>query len=350
MNVYDSRLKNGPGWARTAKGALLLIRSLLAASLLLLSASCATRLPEGRAVDVLAPLDPSALAMIELRSGLLGKLAGQLEAAAPAGDREFREAAKGLANIASRSRTLGLAFLPDAVSAPPLPSTSRGESDPVTAGLPPFEAAIAGNFDPFGVWLSFATSSGWKKRGDEWKRGDLSVSLPRKGLLVAGRDDLSGLLSRAQRSLPSPLPARIAALPPSDFLAWLPSPLERLGPRLGFSPALLEDLGTPPFDVAIRGDLDEGKEGLDLDIVVLTKSETAARLFQPALRLGWLFVGRSLPFALEGQPVFTREGELLRISGLRLPLSSLADWAGRFLGKPAEGSSDSQAALGSATS
>lgn len=331
-------------------------RARLAAPLLVglafvLVSSCATRLPETAPAELLAPLDAEAGLYVEARGGDVVLLAKALEvAAAPENDR-LRDMARSLRGVGSRSRLFGLALLgPDAPGTATKPALPDGEA------LPPFEAAISGDFDSFGLCLGLVTARGWRRTGAEWKNAglDLALALPRRGLLVAAKGSALELAARTGQARPSPIPRRYEPLLTEGLLAWFPDPLHRLAPRLGFAelPTIVADM--PAFDLLLvlgreglakAAAIEEGRSPgeaaatkaagetrIDIRIFAITDSERTARIIQPAIRLGWYFLARELPLRIEGEPRFEREGATIRIEGLGIPLSSLVELSSKTIG------------------
>ena len=332
-------------------------------ALTFLFGSCATRLPSPQAVDVLAPLDPAALVFIEAGGEDVARLAKGLEAVKPAeGERtQLEETARALGGLARHGRRFGLALLGE--SAATVASGGSGGDGGGTSGgtsgggggggggsggapglttegdkpsrqgptlrIPPFEAAIDGDFTAFGLWLNFITARGWRQEKGEWKNRslDLAVALPKRGLLVAAKHEASGPAARAMTTAPSPLPQRYAGLVEKGIVAWIPDPLNRLSHGLGLGQ--LDALDLPPFGLLILATTgnaspsrsDDGGPSLDLDIRFVLPDAETAKLLMPAIRVGWFFLARNLP--LEGEATFGLEGDSLRIRGLKLPLAKL---------------------------
>lgn len=297
-----------------------LATTLLPFAIALLLGSCATGLPPPEPVDVLGPLSPEALVYVEAKGSDVSLIAGKLESEVGADKPKLRDAFRSIRGLAARGRLFGLALLPEqkADSAGPKP-------------LPPFEATVAGNFSSFGLWFNFIGARGWRQTGGRWENTsmDLGVALPRNGLLVAARGDVRPLAARALSKSPPPLPEAYAKLVDEGLIAWIPDPLQRLGPGLGLETSLLAAQGLPTFDLlliarteALKDGAPGSRDSLDLDLAIIPRGGTSARLLLPAIRLGWYFLADRLPF--EGRPSFQAEGDSLRIGGLRLPLARLA--------------------------
>jgi len=305
-------------------------RLALSASALLLAASCATRPPPPVAVDVLAPLDRNAIALVEARGSDVALLAKELGASAPPDGKKLRDAAGALGGLATRGRLFGLAL---SAAQGPKPESKE-------AVIPPFESVIAGDFDAAGLWWEFIFAPGWRHEKGEWNNRslDLSVALPRSGLLVAARGDARYLAKRAEANGASPLPPRFAGLVNEGVVVWLPDPLHRLASSLGPDAAALSQLGGPPPDVLVLARLPDlagakgGDDGIvDLEVYALMGSEYSARILQPAIRLGWYFLARKSRLGFHGEPEFHREGDTIRITGIGLPFASVVALASRAL-------------------
>ena len=308
-------------------------RRILASSLFLLAAtlilgSCATRLPPAEPIDVLGPLSPGALAYVEARGDDIGLIARKLEASTSPERPKLREAFRSVQSLAARGRLFGLALLPEASSEVTSPDAAGAEPSKAT---PNFEAAIAGDFDAFGLWLNFVGSRGWRQSEGLWQNRslDLGVALPRRGLLVAAKGDARALAARAKAPGAPPLPEAYAKLVDEGLVIWIPDPIRRLGPGFGLEGSILADQGLPTFDLLLIARTDPlrnhdstDKAYLDLDAAILPREGGSARLLLPAIRLGWYFLGDRLPF--EGKASFKLDGDSLRIAGLRLPLARLS--------------------------
>ncbi|HUX42375.1 MAG TPA: hypothetical protein VMV83_14500 [Rectinemataceae bacterium] len=293
---------------------------LLTFATVLLLGSCATRLPPPEPVDVLGPLSPQALFYVEARGSDVSLIARELESGTGADKPKLRDALRSIRGLADRGRLFGLALLPGQKSDAARPNP-----------LPAFEATVAGNFSSFGLWFNFIGARDWRRTEGRWENRsmDLGVALPRQGLLVAARGDVRPLAARALSKRPTPIPEAYAKLVDEGLVAWIPDPIQGLGPGLGLETSLLAAQGLPTFDLLLVARTETLKDGapgsrdaLDLDLAILPRDGASARLLLPAIRLGWYFLADKLPF--EGKPSFKAEGDALRIGGLRLPLARLA--------------------------
>lgn len=306
----------------------------------LLAVSCATKpaLPPAEP-DVLGPLSPAAYVYLEARDRSVRTLAVGIEAAAVGKDDGRHSIARSLAGLAERGRLFGLALIPEA------PALAQGDAagstgaesfarSPASPRFPAFEALVAGDFDPLGLWFNFVCSPGWSDSKGQWRNSalGLSVALPKTGLLAAAAGDAAELSTRARTPTrpASPLPARYAGYVDKGIVAWLPEPLSRLAPRLGAPVAVAEmDLGL--VGALVVAEPEPGRDAMPVEIRLLFADENRARLGLPASRLAWLFVSKRLPLASGSSPGFSREGDEILVSGVELSAGGLAALA---LGQP----------------
>lgn len=280
---------------------------LLLASAFALLSSCATAgRPGARAVEPLSLLSPDALAYAELSGPALPRFAPLLAPEAQAAS---------VSKVIARASSASLALLP---------------ADPAGGDLP-FEAVLLGDYPRSSTRLALSLSKDFKKRGDGFvdEKAGLSVAVPRSGIVLAARGEVSALSSRLASGGSSPLPARYSGLAApgreaSPLLLYVPRPFERLGPSFLGEPLV------PPVTgllIAARA-LAEDPERYGLTVVFLFGSEADARVYKPVARLAWLGLARSL-FPEAGpdfsSPSFEAEGSDLAAKSLEASASEIEE-------------------------
>ncbi len=309
--------------------------------------SCLSVPPKFPRPEPLAVLDPKALAFARVEGPLIGVLAPLLLP----DPSSSKLVGKDLADLVARTRVAAYALLPSPQGeSTRAGTTSRGEGNhpleaPASPPLPRFEAALEGDFSPFTFDLSLGMDRSWKREGRAWRlstgplRG-IGIAVPGQGRLLAASVGMAGLLAREEKGAVDPLPPRLSGVRGRGFLVWMPDPLHRILAYLDRGSGLFAEMSLPLDGILMTGDLVDpdlakagGKAGrevgdpeLETELIVLMRDEESARRYLPAVKIAFTLFERSLRIegTIDGRAGFARNGDSIRISGLRLRASALA--------------------------
>lgn len=265
--------------------------------------SCATPLPYEKPADPLELLSPDAMVYLRLRGPSLGELAPALLG---------ESLAKRLEPIVERTDSLALAVLP---------------------GSGGIEAVLLGRY-PFG-WARYSLSrdEAWRPEGQGFRNdaAGLAVAFPGPDLVLASTAPLEPLLGRLSpgAARQAKIPAGLAAEHGRDeVFAWAPEPFTRL-----LAPFLGDRIEVPAKGLIVAARR-EGKEASNYELTVafLMKDGDSARIYRPAVRLGWYAASRFLLPGNAAAPAlrFESSGELIRSEPLVLGQGELAALLGHF--------------------
>ena len=302
----------------------------LAAIVAALSSGCATPIAVKNGVDPLAILEPGLAAYIRIE----GEAARRLLPAFLA-----EEDAASLAPLLARTRVAAVG-IGRAAPVPPETGAPSGGASSANAPARTFEAALAGDFPFRRASFALASSRAWKREGKAYVHAasGIRATVPASGLVLASTESTEPLVARAIESGTSPLPPRLAELAglsedlgPAgqagaagarpELLLWLPDPFASLAPASGPDGGL---------EIPSRGlfmAASPGEAGSYLATVAFLMSDAdSARIFRPALRLGWYLVARSLLGDAAGTALgarFALDGELVIATGVPIPEEAL---------------------------
>jgi hypothetical protein len=282
----------------------------------LLAFSCATPLRYEEPRDPLELLSPGALLYLRLDGPAIREFAPALLGEKAAGK---------LRPLMERSRAAGLALLPG----------PRG-----------FEAALMGDY-PFD-WANWSLSrdKAWKPEGRGYRNEaeGLSAAVPGPGLILASSGPVEPLVARLESGGPGAakgashaggaiLPPELDGIQAANVLAWAPEPFSRI-----LSPLLGDQVEVPARGLAVAARRGEKAANYDVTLVFLMKDAESARIFRPAIRLGWFALSGSL---LPGNEAarklrFEAAGPCIRSESLSLEPGEFAAVAAA-LGKAAGG-------------
>ena len=309
--------------------------------------SCLSAPPSLPRSDPLAVLDPRALAFARVEGPLIGILA-PLFLPDPASSKLV---GKSVDDLVARTRVAAFALLPPPQGESAQPGKpSRGEANsaletPTGLSLPRFEAALDGDFSPFTFDLSLGMDKSWKREGRAWRGATgplhgIGVAVPSQGRLLAASVGMAGLVARNGKGAVDPLPSRLTGTRARGLLVWMPDPLHRILAYLDRGSGLFAEMSLPLDGILVLGDLADrdpakgrggagrevGDPELETELIVLLRDEESARRYLPAVRLAYTLFERSLRVegTIDGRASFDRNGDSIRISGLRLRASALA--------------------------
>jgi hypothetical protein len=249
-------------------------------------------------------------------------LAASFQNAASQASSQRERVHKDAAGLAARVRTLALALRATA------PGKDSGEEVEAGPGLPTFDAVVDGDFPALALSVALGGGKGWKREGEGWRNAGLGIAL---------HEDRTGRLFLS--SLPPPGPDQgsptSVGLPPgilgedrANLIVWLPDPLHRLRLRSGSAARFLADIELPIEGVLLEARLRAALAGsgaknvatpsstFDLVLSVHLSDADSARIYLPALRLGWAIAAPRFLRGGESSPRFARDGNLVVISGL----------------------------------
>jgi len=208
------------------------------------------------------------------------------------------------------------------------------------SGAPLLEAVLVGDFPFRGALFALASNRAWRRDGKAYyhEAAGIRAMVPAAGLVLASTGSPEALLSRAMEPRASPLPARLEALAGRELVLWLPDPFARLRgdgeevdiPSRGLLIAASAESAAKGFDGKTGGGA-EGSPGGGrrylATIAFLMDDADQARIFRPALRLGWYLVARGLLGEEAGPALgarFELDGDLVYASSVELPEEALA--------------------------
>ncbi len=278
--------------------------------------SCAAPLVLGRETDPMALLSPGALCYVGIgHEGLSSLLPGIL----PAKEMES------LAPFLDRTTRAVLAVFPP----------ENGHAS--------YEAALAGAYPFRQAGFAFSGRKGWRKKAIKtgyranavasWvnEASGLNVAFPGPNLVLAASRPLDALVAALSQagaaSVPTVLPAEIAADSQADMILWVPEPFMRLGraflgsgidiPCRGLLVAFMAT-EPPQADAAAVKD-----RSWEVKLAFLMESSEDARLYRPAARVAWYAMGRLL-FPTAAGVTFSLSANAITASGFRLSASALS--------------------------